>query len=108
MHIANRILYIRDVTNPEKDATQPIPANLGTIPLIEPALPLCIFCPSVSSNINIGIPTIKSTKRYVIRKVSPPCLLVKYGNFHTLPSPMAHPTVDTTKVALFLHLGLSV
>jgi hypothetical protein len=96
------------VINPAKEATQPIPASLGTIPLRDPALPLYIFCPKVSSSNIMGIPTMKRAQRYARIKVTPPCLNVRNGNLQIFPKPIEHPTVARIKVGLPHHLILSV
>ena len=91
---------------PEMEAAHPAPASLGVIPLRAPALPLCIFCPSVNSRISIGKPQTNKAHAYASIKNHPPCLNVKYGNFQKLPKPIADPTDAITNTGLFSHLYL--
>ena len=64
--------------------------------------------PMANSHMSIGRPNSTRQIRYRNRKAPPPFCPQMYGNFHTLPRPMAHPA-DTSinpnrdwKVALFL------
>ena len=87
-------------------AAHPLPANLGRIPRIDPAAPLYIFWPKVSSRTSIGIPTIKSANKYARTQMVPPCFQARYGYFQMLPRPILDPRAAKRKTALFGQRGL--
>ena len=54
-------------------------------------IPLRLARPTENSHIRIGSPRSAKNIRYITIKAAPPYIPHMYGNFHTLPRPIAQP-----------------
>lgn len=54
-------------------------------------MPMRLPRPTVNSHTIMGRPSATRNTRYIRMNAAPPYMPVMYGNFHTLPIPMAHP-----------------
>ena len=69
-------------------------------------IPLRLARPTENSHIRIGSPRSAKNIRYITIKAAPPYIPHMYGNFHTLPSPTAHPADTSIKPNLEANFSL--